>query len=105
MALRAKFANREIGVPGFLRFAANFHLPAAVAFLAFAAAAAGRARNSAPEFVHGSGSAFSWKHSNAVTHRTIPVACGIAIEAQMGGHVAPPSVLAILIWNCLDVKS
>src|SRR6266852_172326 len=88
-----------------LTFASDLNLPASIAFLALAAAATGCARYSVPEFAGRAGSTFSRKHSYTVSYRTIPVACSITIEAQMGGHAAPPSLLAILISNRSSVKS
>ena len=105
LAVKIKIANQEIGVPGLLRFASDLDLPASIALLAFAAAAAGCARNSVPKFAGRAGNTFSRKHSYTVAYWTIPVACRITIEAQMRGHVAPPSVLAIVIAFHSHVKS
>src|ERR1700722_9626174 len=84
-------SSSDCAWPGWLlRFASDLDLPASIALLAFAAAAAGCARNSVPEFAGRAGNTFSRKHSYTVAYWTIPGACKITIEAQMRGHVAPP---------------
>jgi hypothetical protein len=75
----------------FSAFASDLDFPASIAFLAFTAAIAVRARHSGARLAVCVERTFSGKLSKSVTGRAVPVAGGITIEAHMGGHATPPT--------------